>query len=406
MDSRSRTRAPGASGAIDGAEAAGRSPAGRSTRRPRSARVVSSSDARRPAPSDVARPARRGRRPGRTRSRPRPDSPGRRETTPSAVRTVVAEDIGQPRLADAGLALEQDHPSVALGGAPGRHHRLELASRPTNGKESIPASGPTVAAGAGVSTLGSRSNRPSRIASYSSVVSRSGATPSSRFRTPRPARGTAGSPPVRSPAAKKELDQTAAAQARRAGRARHAGSPPPRLRRRRLPPAERNTGDRAERHGPLDTGCPRRLPIVEGGAVAEREASQERPAARAAAVSRSAKAKDPASRSKSARSTPVAAKSTATWVRPISNPASPSADRSADRVRRSAPGRPRRRRPARTSRPARPARMAAPPRRPARRSRAPCACRRRSAGPLRPPRAARAGGSSTEERNQPRRNGT
>ena len=61
------------------------------------------------------------------------------------------------------------------------------------------------------------------------------------------------------------------------------------------------------------------------------------PRARAAAASRSAGRAEAARRSSSARSTLAAVGSSATCVRPMSKPAGPTADRSADSVRRRAP---------------------------------------------------------------------
>ena len=154
------------------------------------------------------------------------------------------------------------------------------APRPTSGRRVRTGTGAGTAPDvplAPTSRSAALSARVSRIASYSSVVSASGATPSSRSSTPTQVRywriAAARSPERASRAISRRWapSSSGSRSTRRSAAARAAATVPVGLRDGGEPVQHR--GD-----GPLDGDRARGTPVVELGAVAEREPGQERAA--------------------------------------------------------------------------------------------------------------------------------
>ena len=197
-----------------------------------------------------------------SRDLPIPASPVSTATRPRGVAASVGGDErGQLRVAP-------DHRQAGGSHRQGRDVRGCSRCRPVDRRRRRDR-GPIVAAVAG--------SWASRIASYRSVVSASGATPSSRSRTATPARYWRMAP-ARSPARasraiswRRAGSSSGSRSSRRDAAAMRAGQVPVGLGRRRQPlehvPDQSLDGDRA-----------RRPPVVEVRAVAEREAGQERAA--------------------------------------------------------------------------------------------------------------------------------
>ncbi len=337
--SRSRTRAPAPS------VAAGRTGPGRTERRRQvdqasdleSDGLVQRGEAGRPARQCEASPDQFGDRPvgdGRL-ARIRPGA----QDDPAVGADGRRHGLREPRLADPRLALEEDHAAIRTGGPPGRRDDGELAVAPDHrhrSARSAVALDPGPATDVGLAAP-APAEPPSRIASYRSVVSRSGATPSSRSNRATSSRYWWIAAP-RSPGLGEEPDEPPLADlVERIELDPAAGDLDGALgiagRRAARPPAA------ASRVATVRSTRVARAACQSSKAGLSRSAKPARngPRARAAAASRSAGREDAASRSTSARSTDDAAGSSATCARPITRPASPTAVRSDDSVRRRAP---------------------------------------------------------------------
>ena len=253
------------------------------------------------------------------------------------------DGLGEPRLADAGLADD--------GGDPARSGRVRRAgceqliqgripADEDRGRGSAPAgaglaakAGPGPGAGASDASAGSSA---SRIASYRWLVEASGATPSSRSRIATHSRYWR-SAAARSPdRAYRSINRTCPASSRgsRSRRWEAAAIAPGRSPAARFAAASlsstvitvRSTATARAARQSSNSGLSRRLKPARNG-----------PRARAAAAASDRRESDPASRSRSARSTRTRAGSSATRARSTSTDSGPAAARSDDRVRRRAP---------------------------------------------------------------------